>query len=217
MRGDHNETTWVEWFCSLKGNEFFVEVDEEYIQDDFNLTGLSQIIPYYDTALSIILDEEEDGRGPEADQEVIETACQMLYGLIHSRYILTTRGIQALYEKFSEGVYGTCWNESCRTENKFVLPIGSDVVGDGGTDIYCPHCGERYTPRSARLSQLDGAYFGSSAAHILVLQYNNTINPGSTLPYIPLLYGFRIFPFLRDEIRKRSGQSKVVSVENRKV
>ena len=40
-QSDAEETTWISWFCSLKGNEFFVEVDEDFIQDDFNLTSLS--------------------------------------------------------------------------------------------------------------------------------------------------------------------------------
>jgi len=208
MSEGHNETTWVEWFCSLKGNEFFVQVDEDYIQDDFNLVGLSQLVPYYEPALSILLDEDDQDNMPDSDQEVLETACQMLYGLIHARFILTSRGIQALYEKYSEGVYGNCWNEACRSEDKFVLPIGRDVVGEGGTDIFCPHCGERYVPRSAKLAQLDGAYFGSSAAHILVLQYISTINPGTTAPFIPSLYGFRISPNVRDEMKKRKAAIK---------
>jgi hypothetical protein len=34
------EGGWIQWFCSLEGNEFFVEVEEEFIRDPFNLYGL---------------------------------------------------------------------------------------------------------------------------------------------------------------------------------
>ena len=34
------EGGWVQWFCSLEGNDFLAEVDEEFIRDQSNLYGL---------------------------------------------------------------------------------------------------------------------------------------------------------------------------------
>jgi len=207
MSEDDQETTWIEWYCRLRGNEFFVEVDDEYVQDDFNLTGLSQIVPYYDDALSIILDEDEQDQFNEEDGPMLEGATQMLYGLIHARFLQTNRGIQALYDKYSTGIYGICWNEACEKEKRYVIPVGSDVVGQSSVSVFCPSCGECYTPRAPKLQIIDGAYFGSSAAHMLTLQQASSIPNGTTSPYVPLLYGFRIFPGVRED-RCKQAESK---------
>lgn len=58
LDGSEEEASWIAWFCSLRENSFLCEVEEDYIEDDFNLTGLSSIVPYYDYALDIILDIE---------------------------------------------------------------------------------------------------------------------------------------------------------------
>ena len=31
---------WIQWYCSLEGHEYLIEVEKDYIRDPFNLYGL---------------------------------------------------------------------------------------------------------------------------------------------------------------------------------
>jgi len=198
------EITWIEWFCHLKGNEFFVEVDEDYIQDDFNLTGLSAQVPYYEYALNMILDfDDQDDQLPDDQLPLVETAAQMLYGLIHARFILTSRGMAAMLDKYQAQVFGSCPLIQCKAWNGSVLPIGvSDRLRQSGAKVYCPHCREMYFPKSSRLECLDGAYFGTSFAHLFFLTYQHLVPQTTPMPYIPRIYGFKIHKDVKENLRK---------------
>lgn len=50
--------TWISWFCSIPGHEFFCEVSEDFIEDDFNLTGLNSMVPFWKEAMEMVLDVE---------------------------------------------------------------------------------------------------------------------------------------------------------------
>ncbi len=59
-------------------------------------------MPYYDYALDLILDSDSSTAEilTEEQHELVESAAEMLYGLIHVRFILTSRGMSAMFEKF---------------------------------------------------------------------------------------------------------------------
>ena len=125
------------------------QVEEEYIQDDFNLSGLSSQVPYYDYALDLILDVESpsDDLLTEEQHEMVESAAEMLYGLIHLRYILTSRGLAAMLEKFKNVEFGRCPRVYC--EGQPCLPVGqSDLPRTSTVKIHCPKARDETRPSS---------------------------------------------------------------------
>ncbi|CAL9089839.1 unnamed protein product [Musa textilis] len=190
---DMEDTSWISWFCNLRGNEFFCEVDDEYIQDDFNLCGLSSQVPYYDYALDLILDIESSHGDmfTEEQNELVESAAEMLYGLIHVRYILTSKGMTAMLEKFKNYDFGRCPRVYCCGQP--CLPVGqSDIPRSSTVKIYCPKCEDIYYPRSKYQGNIDGAYFGTTFPHLFLMTYGHLKPQKPSQRYAPRVFGFKL-------------------------
>uniref|UniRef100_A0A061RZ77 Casein kinase II subunit beta n=1 Tax=Tetraselmis sp. GSL018 TaxID=582737 RepID=A0A061RZ77_9CHLO len=191
--GTDEDTSWISWFCSLKGNEFFCEVDEDYVQDDFNLSGLSVQVPYYEYALDLILDVDSPTEDvlSEEQHEMIESAAELLYGLIHVRYILTTRGLSAMFEKYKNVDFGRCPRVHCNGQP--CLPVGcSDIPRNSSVKIFCPKCEDIFLPRSKYHSNIDGAYFGTTFPHLLLMSYPILRPVKPVEQYVPRVFGFKL-------------------------
>jgi len=192
--------SWISSFCSLLGHEYFAEVSEEFIEDDFNLTGLQGQVAMYKEALEMILDvepeddedeeEEEEEDGDESiegddhmgirrqterrhnrvtsDLSVIESSAELLYGLIHQRYICSRAGIQQMSEKYELSHFGNCPRTNCAGAR--TLPVGlSDVPGEDTVKLFCPSCLDVYTPPNSRFQTVDGAFFGRTFGALFLM------------------------------------------------
>ncbi|KAL8270694.1 hypothetical protein Esti_005350 [Eimeria stiedai] len=182
------DVTWIEWFCGLKGNEMFVFVDEDFVRDDFNLTGLSTQVPYYDKALSLIVegDLSDDSPSDSISFAYIEKSAALLFGLIHARFILTTKGLGLLQQKVASQFYAkSCPNALC--DFPYLLPCAlTDTPSLHTVKLFCARCNELYhPPRSSYLNNIDGAFFGTSVASLFFLTYPHMLpsrGPQGPLP-----------------------------------
>ncbi|XP_019052479.1 PREDICTED: putative casein kinase II subunit beta-4 isoform X2 [Nelumbo nucifera] len=186
------ESSWISWYCGLRGNELLCEVDEDYIQDDFNLCGLQGQVPYYDHALDMILDNDSlSGELDGEEHSEIESAAELLYGLIHARYILTNKGLNAMHEKYKRVDFGRCPRVFCAGQP--CLPVGtSDIPHNGSVKIYCPKCEDLYLPRCKYQGNMDGAYVGTTFPHLYLMTYPSAKPAKPVQSYVPKVFGFKI-------------------------
>ncbi|OWZ77281.1 casein kinase II subunit beta [Cryptococcus neoformans Bt85] len=163
--------TWINWYTSLTGHDYFCEVHEEFIEDDFNLTGLQSMVPFWKEALDMVLDvEPEEDSSKIPDVSIVESSAELLYGMVHQRFILTKAGLSSMVEKYDAGHFGGCPRVFCNATP--VLPCGrSDMPGIDTVKLYCPNCGDIYTPPSSKYQNVDGAFFGTSFAPLFFQTY----------------------------------------------
>lgn len=198
----HDEP-WIQWFCGLKGHNFFCEVEKSYIEDGFNLYGLRACVSNFSDSLDLILDLV--GPNDSDDSNLTHSACT-LYCLIHARYVVTSHGLDAMYNKYATKEFGFCPLVQC--DRQPVLPVGiTDEIGVDTVKLFCPKCQCIYHPlplksRNSHQSTLnnignglvDGAAFGTTFPHLFLMTFGNLmpekLPPGSK--YIPRVFGFRV-------------------------
>jgi casein kinase II subunit beta len=96
-----------------------------------------------------------------SDASVIESSAELLYGLIHARFITSRPGIQQMLEKYELGHFGHCPRVFCNGAK--VLPVGrTDTPGQETVKLFCPGCLDVYTPPNSRFQAVDGAFFGTT-------------------------------------------------------
>ena len=201
--------SWISSFCSLPGHEYFARISEDFIEDDFNLTGLSSQIDHYKEALEMILDVEPDSEEEEEDDDeeeedielldennrpviyrrekrhkgldydisVTENHAELLYGLIHQRFITSRPGMQKMFEKYEKAHFGVCPRVLCYRAP--VLPVGlSDTPGQETVKLFCPSCLDVYNPPNSRFHGVDGAYFGTTFGCLFLMTFPEQILSG---------------------------------------
>ena len=172
----------------------FCQIDRSYLEDQFNFVGLEEQVPYFPEAMDIILDVNENSTFQQLNEEqrdIVESAAEMLYGLVHQRFILSSRGLKQMYEKYKTCDFGRCHRVYCRGQP--VLPVGqSDLPSKTTVNVFCPRCQDIYFPQITCDGNIDGAYFGTSFPSLFLLRYPNLVPSLPAETYVPRIYGFKV-------------------------
>lgn len=124
-------------------------------------------------------------------REQVEKSARHLYGLVHARYITTTRGLAKMLEKYKKADFGKCPRVMCAAHP--LLPTGlSDNAHTQSVKLYCGKCEDLYNPKSSRHANIDGAYFGTSFQNILFQVYPALIPEKTIRRYEPKVFGFKV-------------------------
>ncbi|CAJ1328557.1 unnamed protein product [Effrenium voratum] len=138
--------------------------------------------------LSAEAPEDDDLADPEF-LEIYRDASD-LYGVIHARYIVSPRGLQAMRDKYLKGVFGTCPRVLCDRQN--TLPIGlAEDLHAAQVKMFCPKCDQVYACKS-KFRELDGACFGTSFPQVFLQTYPSLVPLEIPTPFVPRIFGFKL-------------------------
>lgn len=175
---------------------FFAYVDCDFIEESSNRFGLPALIgSSYEDALRLLLDMclSLPQISFQTSSEETVKAAEMLFGLLHVRFILSQSGLKQMEEKFLREEFGTCSRVFC--DRQALLPVGlSDTLRESPVMLFCPQCEEVYHPPSTEYTTLDGAYWGTTFPHLLLLGLREKgTHFALKRSYVPRIYGMRVY------------------------
>merc|ERR1719203_833674 len=185
---------WIDGFLSKKCNKWMCRIDSSFVRDKFNTTGLLDESEDLRVAWYLIQDKTQQfDQYQQVTQESIQEHAEILYGLLHQRYILTTKGLTKMMEKYNKKEFGGCPRHCCESNN--VLPVGlHDEKSIDSVKVYCSKCNDIYVPKDSKIQKLDGAYFGTTFPHLFFMVFPE-LNFGKNeqyKTYIPKVFGFKL-------------------------
>lgn len=153
------------WICDFaSSNEWVIPIADVYVNDAFNLQGLSGLFDHYSRLLKIIRGTSFSDE-PELQQDAIT-----LYGMIHARYLVTPDGVRSVWSKFQEQVFGQCPRVACNGQP--MLPIGLEgETSETPAKGFCPRCRDVYDA----CGQISGSFYGPNFPHVFVGLFANEI------------------------------------------
>ncbi|KAK8810717.1 hypothetical protein WA158_007292 [Blastocystis sp. Blastoise] len=181
------DDTWIDWFCSLDGNEVLCNVDKAYIEDSFNLYGIKPYIQNFNECYELMMDLVH--LTPEREEQITPSTV-ILYGLIHQRFALTEDGTYMIKKKFERKYFGVCPRYLCKEQPLLPMGISTEPSVDS-MKLYCPLCQDVYVPQNRKHRYLDGCFFGPSLPYVVLLNLNPIYPPIPLKKYDMKIYGFR--------------------------
>jgi len=202
---NEDSVSWPEQFVEKSGYNWLCVVSEDFLFDNFNMHGLSDLIQRYEESLAVIRDISSIDE--IIDYHNLIQNVQDLYFLIHSRYILSENGLKKMREKYLEKVFGECPRKECGGQP--VIATGSsNIPGRDSCCTYCPRCRDVYHTYSHNILSLDGSAFGISFGPLFFRVFQDLI-PNSPIK----LHSFQIMGFHLHKSRWRSVRRENEEIE----
>lgn len=168
---------------------YLCDIPYSFYTDRFNYQGFEEIFDLNNfnqkTWASIVSLKRN------ADENWARIRARTIYGILHSRFILTFPGVEKLMKKIKSKVYGNCNNWRCFGGQ--ILPIGTAKLPNKSKfRSFCSQCREiQFIIGGAKI---DGAFFGPDYIFYLYSVFPEFMSINTKTWFSVSFYGFKIQP-----------------------